>query len=255
MAHDRLNFDGSCSPNPGGAMRYGWTITWVDGRTSESGAEQRPNPANTVNMAEYAGVEAGLRAYIEAGGRGPLLVQGDSQLIIFQLLGRYRVREHLVAPHQRVKALAAKVLGGVTFEWVRREQNSAADQLTHRPDERIPPIGQRTLLVEPASATTTDVVRRQVARVNALPSPGFGDLARLKVGGTDELSSKRMPNLLALVPAALRREVEQQLSSAFPENDASQATALRWALRGLAMELAVRKVEVDAEISRRSGRR
>lgn len=254
MTDDRLNFDGSCSPNPGGTLRYGWTITWGDGRRSEGGAEQQPNSANTVNVAEYAGVEAGLRAYRDAGGRGPLLVQGDSQLIIFQLLGRYRVRDHLVAPNQRVQALAAQIPGGVRYEWVRREQNSAADQLTHRPDERIPPLGQRTLLVEPAAATTTDVVRQQVARVNGLPSPGFGDLAGLKVGGTDTLSKLRLGHLIERVPQAFRAQAEGVVATAFPDDETRQTTALRWALRGLALELAVRKVEVDAEIKRRAGR-
>lgn len=254
MADDRLNFDGSCSPNPGGTLRYGWAISWADGRNSEGGAEQGPNSANTVNIAEYAGVEAGLRAYLEAGGRGPLLVQGDSQLIIRQLRGEYRVRDHLVAPNQRVKALAAQVPGGVTYEWVRREQNSAADQLTHRPDERIPPLGQRTILVEPAMATTTASVRQQVVRVNMLPSPGFGDLARLKVGGTDALSKLRLGQLIERVSPARRVQVEDVLTAAFPNDDTSQAAALRWALRGLALELAVRKVEVDAEIRLRSGK-
>src|SRR4051812_18704112 len=120
---DILTFDGSCDPNPGGRLGWGWILTWADNHTTQGQAAQPPTPENTVNIAEYQGLIAGLRAYLAAGGAGPLQVQGDSQLIMYQMEGRYGVRQPaLVALHATAQALCAQIAGGVSWRWMRRSE-------------------------------------------------------------------------------------------------------------------------------------
>jgi len=244
---DQLSFDGSCDPNPGGRLGWGWQIVWRDGQATEGHGKRPPDPANTVNVGEYEGALAGLTAYQQAGGRGPLLVQGDSQLVIYQLSGRYGVgKPHLRALHAQVQAVVAAIPGAVEFQWVRREHNRAADTLAGgHPLDLTPPV--RTILVDPLTAPITSALQTALVALNANPGPGFGDFARLRVGGTDALSDLRLPELRARSTG----EAWAQVEAAFPDAPTDQAAVLRWALRGLAVELAIRKGQVDAELRAR----
>jgi ribonuclease HI len=85
---------------------------------------------NTNNVAEYRGLIAALEWALEHG-HTRLHIRSDSQLIVQQMLGAYRVKhEGLLPLYQRARMLAAKI-GNVTFEHVRREQNKEADRLSN----------------------------------------------------------------------------------------------------------------------------
>ncbi|MDQ2807986.1 MAG: ribonuclease HI family protein [Chloroflexota bacterium] len=243
LTPDTLSFDGSCDPNPGGRLGWGWQIVWADAHVSEGQGERPPNPAHTVNVGEYQGLLTGLEGYYHAGGRGPLTVQGDSQLVIYQMAGRYGVgKPHLRTLHAAAQARVTAIGGPVTFTWVRREHNRAADALAGgHPLDANP---QRTILVDPATAPITPAVRTAITALNADPGPGFGAFARLRVGGCDALSDLRLPDLQARVPVA----VGAQVQAAFEDQPTAQAAVLRWVLRGLALELAIRKGQVDGEL-------
>lgn len=245
---DQLSFDGSCDPNPGGRLGWGWQIRWRDGHATEGQGARLPNPTNTVNVGEYQGVLTGLMAYRQASGGGPLLVQGDSQLVIYQLSGRYGVgKPHLRALHAQVQAVVAAIPGAVTFQWVRREYNRTADALAggHALDSS-PPV--RTYLADVATAPIAPALRSAIAALNANPGPGFGEFVRLRVGGTDALSACDLPTLRTQVAS----EVWATVQAAFPDQPTDQAAVLRWALRGLALELAIRKGQVAAELRDRT---
>lgn len=81
----------------------------------------------TNNEAEYDGLILGLRHAAQQGAR-TVSVRGDSQLVLRQLEGRYKVK----APNLRARYEEAKALLGrfeqVSLEWVPRAQNAAADQ-------------------------------------------------------------------------------------------------------------------------------
>jgi ribonuclease HI len=248
---DKLTFDGSCNPNPGGVLGYGWTLLWADGRSQDGRGERPPDVSSTVNIAEYLGLINGLRAYIAAGGQGPLQVVGDSQLIIGQVTGAMKSKQpNLIRLRDEAQALIRRIPGGATLRWQRREENSAADLLARGPKESdLPTPAARTYVADVQTASISDDLRAAIARLNAHVSPGFSDVSRLRVGGTDALSSLRLAQLIEQAgPVAVTA-----IAQAFPDHLQQQAAVLRWALRGLAVEIAIRKGQVDRELAARAG--
>jgi ribonuclease HI len=247
---DIITFDGSCTPNPGGQIRVGAIMT-IAGQTHQAEEAFPAATGNTVNTAEYCGLLLGLRTYFDAGGNGPVLVRGDSQLIIRQMTGEYTARDALAVLQQEAWSLIDQnEVTSISFEWIPREQNTAADLLTQAPQHRLPSPSERVVLENSESAPVSAALRQQISRLNNHPSPGFGDFAHLRVGGRDRFSQQNL--------AALQRSVRDagaggvaalgQVEAATTDPRA-QAAMLRWCLRGLAVELSVRKQQVDAEIA------
>jgi ribonuclease HI len=241
--YDVGQFDGSADPNPGGRMGMGWHLALGDGRESTGASERPPAPGNTNNQAEYFALIALLDAYREADGRGPLLVRGDSQLIILQMTGAWAVRQPaLAALHTRAREAAQAIPGGVRFEWVPRYLNSRADQLAGGK----PAMAAAEPLVYAASPlqNVAPALARQIAALNARGSASFKECLALRVGGRDLCSAMRWGELVAAAGEACVKVC----AKAFPDAVPSQATALRWVVRGLAAQLAIRKVRVDQEM-------
>ena len=85
----------------------------------------------TNNVAEYHGLLAALGFALERG-HGDLLVRSDSQLLVRQMQGLYRVKHPGLRPlHGRATALARQV-GRVRYEHVGRDQNARADRLANQ---------------------------------------------------------------------------------------------------------------------------
>ena len=85
----------------------------------------------TTNEAEYMGLIRGLEKLKEIGYIGDVAVYGDSQLVIRQMQGIYKVKAaNLVHLYLWAKELAA-CFSKVKFFWIYREQNTEADSLTH----------------------------------------------------------------------------------------------------------------------------
>lgn len=119
--------DGASRGNPGPAG-VGAQITDDDGAVLAEIAEGLGETTN--NVAEYTAVIRGLERARELGATDVLL-RSDSQLLINQLTGRYRVRTpHLQPLHDRVRALAGG-FGSIRFEHVPRERNTEADRLAN----------------------------------------------------------------------------------------------------------------------------
>jgi ribonuclease HI len=120
--------DGASRGNPGPAGA-GAQITDPDGVVLAEVAEGLGEATN--NVAEYTAVIRGLERALELGAPSVLL-RSDSQLLINQLTGRYRVKSpHLQPLHRRVRELAAG-FGSIEFEHVRRERNTEADRLANQ---------------------------------------------------------------------------------------------------------------------------
>jgi ribonuclease HI len=89
-------------------------------------------PSTSNNQAEYRAAIDALRAVHAAGYSGPLILRGDSQLVIRQDAGQWACN----APHlQTLLAELRRLVGlfeAVQFEWIPRERNAHADALSRR---------------------------------------------------------------------------------------------------------------------------
>jgi len=124
------NFDGSCNPNPGGVCSYGFVVWRDTTRIQEGHGSAAPRgPGATNNVAEYTGCIRALEWMLTQGFGEPVVLRGDSELVLKQLKGDYKVRSPLLAPlYWKARELAARFTS-LRFEWVPREQNAEADRL------------------------------------------------------------------------------------------------------------------------------
>jgi probable phosphoglycerate mutase len=119
--------DGASRGNPGPAA-YGAVLK--DALTGTPIAEDGTRiGVATNNVAEYSGLIAGLRLAEEFAPGADVEVRMDSQLVVEQLSGRWKVR------HPDLKPLAAEANRlapfGTTYTWVPRDQNAYADRLAN----------------------------------------------------------------------------------------------------------------------------
>jgi len=85
----------------------------------------------TNNVAEYAGLIAGLQAAIELGATA-VEARLDSKLVVEQMSGRWRVKHPQLAPLADQAAALARQLGSVRYVWVPRARNAHADRLANQ---------------------------------------------------------------------------------------------------------------------------
>jgi ribonuclease HI len=117
------NIDGAARGNPGPAS-YGVVIRRPDGTPLESLGKYIGRHTN--NVAEYYALIAALD-YAAATGVKRLRVYSDSQLIVNQMKGLYKVKHPDLRPlHERAKKQAAG-LEVFTIQYIPREQNREAD--------------------------------------------------------------------------------------------------------------------------------
>ncbi|MFH2105989.1 MAG: ribonuclease HI family protein [Candidatus Micrarchaeota archaeon] len=117
--------DGACSGNPG-PMGIGYVIH-VSGKVEIKGSEAIGNGTN--NIAEYSAVIKALEVAIKEYKPDKIELRADSQLIIRQLNGEYKVKD------PKLKQLKAKIdalTNGISMKYVHipREENKHADQLS-----------------------------------------------------------------------------------------------------------------------------
>lgn len=85
----------------------------------------------TNNVAEWTGLVTGLEAALELGV-DDLAVRLDSELVVKQISGAYRVKHKGLIPlHAKAKALLRK-FARVDVQHVRRKENAAADALVNQ---------------------------------------------------------------------------------------------------------------------------
>ena len=138
-----VHFDGACQPPKGpGIAAYGYTIDGPGLQIEEGGLATRPySEHSTNNVAEYVAAIRALEWLRERGYRGPVVVSGDSQLVVRQMQGEYEVRtEHLKAYHEWLVRLARE-FSAVEWRWVRREENRRADALSKQALKAYRPVG------------------------------------------------------------------------------------------------------------------
>ena len=123
-----LMVDGAARGNPGPA---GCGAMICDEKGAVVKKLSRYLGHSTNNVAEYEALLMGLEALIELKCR-KIVVQSDSQLLVRQLNGEYRVKdEKLKLLYQRATSLLRR-FGSYRIVHVRRELNKAADRLANR---------------------------------------------------------------------------------------------------------------------------
>lgn len=118
--------DGGSRGNPGPAG-YGVRVEREDGTVVEL---KEALGLATNNVAEYNGLIAALR-WAVANGVSVLHVRADSELMVKQMRGEYRVKNAGLQPLYEEARSLVRQIGRVRFEHVRREQNRDADRLAN----------------------------------------------------------------------------------------------------------------------------
>jgi probable phosphoglycerate mutase len=85
----------------------------------------------TNNVAEYSGLIAGLKGALELNAT-QVDVRMDSKLVVEQMSGRWQIKNPGLRPLAAEAAALVSRLEKVTFEWIPRERNKAADALANR---------------------------------------------------------------------------------------------------------------------------
>ena len=122
-----LSTDGGARGNPGPAA-YAYVLEAEDGTVLAAHGEAIGVATN--NVAEYSALVAGLEKAVEVGV-SELEVISDSELMVKQMRGEYRVKNEALRELSAQASRLARKLGSVSYTAVRREQNKLADQLVN----------------------------------------------------------------------------------------------------------------------------
>lgn len=120
--------DGGARGNPGPA---GYGALVKDAVSNELLAE-RAGFLGVVsnNVAEYTGLIKGLEAAREIDPSAAIVVRMDSKLVVEQMSGRWKIKHHDMRQlASQARAVFPPAL--VTYEWVPRAENTAADALAN----------------------------------------------------------------------------------------------------------------------------
>jgi len=123
----RLSTDGGARGNPGPAA-YAYVLEADDGTVLAAHGESIGVATN--NVAEYRALVEGLRRAAELAV-DEVDVVSDSELLVKQMRGEYRVKNEALRQLSLEAAALARGLGKVTYRAVRREHNELADTLVN----------------------------------------------------------------------------------------------------------------------------
>ena len=123
----QLYTDGGSRGNPGPAA-FGYVLEAEDGTVLAAYGEAIGVATN--NVAEYRALVAGLEKAAELQ-IGEVEVVSDSELLVKQMQGEYRVKNEALRQLSVEAARLARRVGKVSYRAVRREQNELADRLVN----------------------------------------------------------------------------------------------------------------------------
>jgi ribonuclease HI len=123
----RLSTDGGSRGNPGPAA-YGYVLEAMDGTVLAAHGERIGVATN--NVAEYSALIAGLEKALELGVEDVDVIS-DSELMVKQMRGEYKVKNEALQELQTEASRLARRLRSVRYDAVRREHNELADRLVN----------------------------------------------------------------------------------------------------------------------------
>jgi ribonuclease HI len=123
-----INVDGASRGNPGPAAIG---VTLKDEKAQLVASISEAIGRTTNNQAEYRALIAGLKKALSLGVK-QVEVRSDSELIVRQMLGIYRVKKEELKPLQEEARKLAGSLAGFKIVSVPREENKEADKLANQ---------------------------------------------------------------------------------------------------------------------------
>lgn len=162
-----IHTDGASRANPGPAA-----FSYVIERPGEPDVEEMGRLRDTTNnVAEYTAMVRALDHAAQLGGRRVLL-RSDSELMVQQMSGKYKVKNEGLLPLYRKACKLVALFESVKFEHVRREHNKRADRLCNEAlDDRAPFFPLPTEEEEPAIPKAADTPQTAAPPKPSPPMP------------------------------------------------------------------------------------
>lgn len=162
-----IHTDGGSRGNPGPAA-FAYTIE----RPGAVAIEEKGYLGDTTNnIAEYAALVKALQHAAELGAEA-VVVNSDSELLVQQMNGKYKVKNAGILPLFEEARRLARAIGNVKVRHIYREHNSRADRLCNEAlDDRhrlpiIEPLAKA--LLAPAESKPTAAHAKAVAKPDTL---------------------------------------------------------------------------------------
>jgi len=124
-----IEIDGGARGNPGPAAAGVVIKDAADGQVIFAGGFYIGRATN--NVAEYAGLIRGLTKAAQLKAKS-VAVRSDSQLMVYQINGLYRVKNEGLKPLFEQARQLARQFGKFTIEHVPREENEMPDRLVNK---------------------------------------------------------------------------------------------------------------------------
>jgi ribonuclease HI len=198
-APHRANIDGGSRGNPGPAA-YGVVIR--DPKGEIVARLKKYIGRMTNNVAEYYGLIAALD-YVESQGIRSLRIESDSELLVKQMKGLYKVRSEELAPlFERAKKMSA-ALDSFRIDHVYREHNREADALANQAMDEVEgpdakPRGERGSAKTATPAASSAAAAPKPQPPSQLPSDVRKIRARYRSGVLYLLEDLEMPDGIEL---------------------------------------------------------
>lgn len=156
----RIYFDGAC---PGiditGLIAYGYRFVeqgTIKRVLSSVGGHRWINPPpSTVSIAEYVALIEALKSALKWGFKDrPIVVHGDSKLVIEQTFGNWKIRGGVYVPWAMKAKKLVKKFSNIRGEWIPRESNHHCDHLAGTAWAKRGPERKRRLSLLTMSSST-----------------------------------------------------------------------------------------------------
>ena len=128
-----LRCDGGARGNPGPGAS-GYVLSDPSGAEREARGEYLGTVTN--NVAEYRALIAGLEAAAKHGARAVRVVM-DSELVVRQMTGEYRVKNAGLKPLHAEARRKAMSFAEVAYRSVLRDENARADQIVNETLDKV----------------------------------------------------------------------------------------------------------------------
>jgi ribonuclease HI len=178
--------DGASRGNPGPAS-YAVVVKAPGGKTEFEIGKYFGRATN--NVAEYYGLIAALDA-AQSRGITRLLVRSDSELLVRQMQGRYKVKSADLKPLYERALKLSRGFAHFAIEHVPREQNSEADALGNRALDETSRSSSSRIEAAPPVASTAPAAKQEHARTATPIAPARTTIrARYSAGALHPLGA------------------------------------------------------------------